>query len=178
MTHADLFLENPVKLPFLNIELPLLAFFFLAPILFLIMHAYALVHLVMLTEKAKRFDQRNRQRCGRDGPTSLRWQLPSNIFIQFLAGPADMRGGHFGTSLRAIAWITLVIAPILLLLMMQFQFLPFHTSLHHLDPSRRSSFADLALIWWLWRKILSGRGPGRPYAALVAGLGGRLRRSR
>jgi hypothetical protein len=34
VTHADLFLENPVKLPFLNIELPLLAFFFLAPILF------------------------------------------------------------------------------------------------------------------------------------------------
>ena len=48
--------ENPVKLPFLNIELPLLAFF-LAPILFLIVHAYTLVHLVMLTDKAKRFDQ-------------------------------------------------------------------------------------------------------------------------
>jgi hypothetical protein len=27
VTHADLFLENPVKLPFLNVELPLLAFF-------------------------------------------------------------------------------------------------------------------------------------------------------
>ncbi len=57
VTHADLFLENPVKLPFLNIELPLLAFFFLAPILFLIVHAYTLVHLVMLTEKAKRFHE-------------------------------------------------------------------------------------------------------------------------
>ena len=33
VTHADLFLERTVKLPFLNIELPLLAFFFLAPIL-------------------------------------------------------------------------------------------------------------------------------------------------
>ena len=50
------FPENPVKLPFLNIELPLLAFFFLAPILFLVVHAYTLVHLVMLTEKARRFD--------------------------------------------------------------------------------------------------------------------------
>ena len=57
VTHADLFLENPVKLPFLSIELPLLAFFFLAPILFIIMHAYMLVHLVMLTEKAKRFHE-------------------------------------------------------------------------------------------------------------------------
>ena len=58
VTHADLFFENPVKLPFLNIELPLLAFFFLAPILFLIVHAYTLVHLVMLTDKARRFTRR------------------------------------------------------------------------------------------------------------------------
>ena len=57
VTHADLFFENPVKLPFLGIELPLLAFFFLAPLLFLIVHAYTLVHLVMLTDKAKRYHQ-------------------------------------------------------------------------------------------------------------------------
>ena len=57
VTHADLFLENSVKLPFLNVELPLLAFFFLAPILLIVVHAYTLVHLVFLTEKAKRFDE-------------------------------------------------------------------------------------------------------------------------
>ena len=55
VTHADLFLEKPVKLPFLNIELPLLAFFFLAPMLFRVVHAYTLVHLVMLTDKARRY---------------------------------------------------------------------------------------------------------------------------
>ena len=27
VTHKDLFFENPVKLPFLNVELPLIAFF-------------------------------------------------------------------------------------------------------------------------------------------------------
>ena len=70
VTHADLFLENPVKLPFLNIELPLLAFFFLAPILFLIVHAYTLVHLVMLTDKAKRFHQALHSQIGdEDGLT-------------------------------------------------------------------------------------------------------------
>ena len=72
VTHDDLFLrEGPVKLPFLNIELPLLAFFFLAPILFLIVHAYTLVHLVMLTDKAKRFHEALRQSAdGRGGPRS------------------------------------------------------------------------------------------------------------
>ena len=103
VTHADLFLENPVKLPFLNIELPLLAFFFLAPILFLIVHAYTLVHLVMLTEKAKRFHQALYARSVTDGlhgrvrsprdRDNLRQQLPSNIFVQFLAGPSDVREG-------------------------------------------------------------------------------------
>ena len=35
VTHRDLFLENPVKLPFLNVELPLKAFFVLGPLVFL-----------------------------------------------------------------------------------------------------------------------------------------------
>src|SRR5215472_538767 len=56
VTHVDLLLENPVKLPFLNVELPIKAFFFLAPFLFLISHAYTLAHLVMLSDKAKHFD--------------------------------------------------------------------------------------------------------------------------
>ena len=38
VTHKDLFFENPVKLPFLNVELPLIAFFVLGPALFLIVH--------------------------------------------------------------------------------------------------------------------------------------------
>ena len=103
VTHADLFLENPVRLPFLNIELPLLAFFFLAPILFVIVHAYVLVHFVLLTDKAKRFHRalhdagRDLNRLPKDQSAAIRdgeqGRLPSNIFVQFLAGPADIRAG-------------------------------------------------------------------------------------
>jgi len=165
VTHADLFLEKPVKLPFLNIELPLLAFFFLAPILFVIVHAYTLVHLVMLTDKAKRFHQALHDKIGDENiRAGLQQQLPSNIFVQFLAGPADVRASAFGWVLRAIAWITLAIAPVLLLLMMQMQFLPYHNSF--ITWAQRIALpADLMLLWWLWRKILSGRelsGPFRP----------------
>ncbi len=159
VTHADLFFENPVKLPFLNIELPLLAFFFLAPILFLVVHAYTLVHLVMLTDKAKRFHQALYDPERKVKPSTreaFQWQLPSNIFIQFLAGPANLREGLFGCALRAIAWITLVIAPVLLLLMMQIQFLPYH-SLFIAWTQRIALLVDLILLWWLWRRVLSGR---------------------
>jgi hypothetical protein len=50
--HQDLFLENPVKLPFLSdVPLPLVAFFILAPIVFIVSHTYTLVHFVMLAGK-------------------------------------------------------------------------------------------------------------------------------
>jgi hypothetical protein len=169
VTHADLFFEKPVKLPFLGIELPLFAFLAVAPILFVIVHAYTLVHLVFLTDKAKRYHHALYDQIGgRDGLSQaevdarkgtrdgLRRQLPSNIFVQFLAGPSDMREGGLGWLLRAIAWITLAVAPVLLLLFLQIQFLPYHSA--PVTWTQRVALGlDLALIWWLWRKILSGR---------------------
>ena len=183
VTHADLFFEKAVKLPFLGIELPLVAFFLLAPILFVIVHAYTLVHLVMLTDKAKRYhealnvqikdangEEAERRKATRD---KLRRQLPSNIFIQFLAGPSDLRESAFGWLLRAIAWITLVVAPVLLLLMIQIQFLPYHNGLVAWTQ-RIALLFDLALVWWLWRKVLSGgeSDATAPRASLIAvGMG-------
>ena len=155
--HADLLFERAVKLPFLAIELQLLAFFFIAPILFIIVHAYTLVHLVMLTAKAKRFHLALHE-PGRHVPAktreSLQWQLPSNIFIQFLAGSPEMRENAFGWLLRAIAWITLVLAPILLIILIQIQFLPFHSALITWTH-RIAIVVDLVLLWWLWRKIVN-----------------------
>ncbi|HEX3522997.1 MAG TPA: hypothetical protein VHT52_13025 [Stellaceae bacterium] len=55
VTHRDLLLESPVKLPFLNVELPLKAFFILAPLVFLILHAYVLLHFVLLAGKIGAF---------------------------------------------------------------------------------------------------------------------------
>src|SRR2546421_11035606 len=51
VTHRNLLLENPVKLPFLNVDLPLIGFFALGPGLFLIVHAYVLLHFVLLAGK-------------------------------------------------------------------------------------------------------------------------------
>jgi hypothetical protein len=126
VTHKNLLLENPVKLPFLNVELPLVAFFLLAPILFIVSHAYTLMHFVMLAAKVGAFDNELRAQLD-DAPETregLRRQLPSNIFVQFLAGPNDIRKGGLGRLLKAIAWISLVIGPVLLLLLIQVQFCP------------------------------------------------------
>src|SRR6516164_5573792 len=55
VTHRDLLLETPVKLPFLNVELPLRTFFILGPLVFLVMHAYVLLHFLLLAGKVGAF---------------------------------------------------------------------------------------------------------------------------
>jgi hypothetical protein len=51
LANRDVFLASPVKLPFLNVDLPLLGFFWLGPLIFLIVHAYVLLHFVLLAGK-------------------------------------------------------------------------------------------------------------------------------
>src|ERR1044071_5250581 len=104
VTHRDLFFENPVKLPFLNVDLPLIGFFVLGPLLFLIVHAYILLHFVMLAGKVGAFhSELQAQILDEDARARLRRQLPSNIFVQFLAGPREIRAGAMGLMLRLIA---------------------------------------------------------------------------
>src|SRR5271170_2324986 len=165
VTHVDLLVQNPVKLPFLNIELPLLAFFFLAPLLFVITHAYTLVNLALLADRVKQFHSELRHQLADPALASkapeiraaLARQLPSNIFVQFLGGPDEIRTGAFGWLLAAILWVTLVVAPIALLLLLQIQFLPYH-SRWITWTTRVALILDLGLLWWLWRKILRSRG--------------------
>jgi len=162
VTHTDLLLENPVKLPFLNIELPLLAFFSLAPVLFLITHVYTLVNLALLADRVREFHKELGDQFAADPSLHPRaskirsfWtrQLPSNIFVQFLGGPNEIRKGAFGQILKAILSVPLVVAPIALLLLLEIQFLPYH-SLRVTWINRIAFFLDLGLTWWLWLKIL------------------------
>jgi uncharacterized protein YjbI with pentapeptide repeats len=162
VTHTDLLLQNPVKLPFLNIELPLLAFFFLAPILFVITHAYTLVNLALLADRVRQFHRKlsdqlaadpGLQPKGLEIRSVLTGQLPSNIFVQFLGGPDEIRKHTLGKALAVILWLTLVVAPIALLLLLQIQFLPYHS--RWVTWINRGFFVlDLGLIWGLWGNIL------------------------
>ena len=159
VTHKDLLLENPVKLPFLSdVPLPLVAFFVMAPIVFIVSHSYTLVHFVMLGAKAGVFhDELFKQLPDApDAREGLRRQLPSNIFVQFLAGPRDIREGGLGLILKAIAWSSLVVGPVLLLLLIQVQFLPYHLE-WVTWVQRLAVFADVFLLWLLWPAVLDGQ---------------------
>jgi uncharacterized protein YjbI with pentapeptide repeats len=160
VTHRDLFLESPIKLPFLNIDLPLKGFFWLGPALFLVVHTYVLLHVVLLAGKVGVFDAQLRAQIDdTEVRRRLRRQLPSNVFVQFLAGPPETRYGVMGFLLKLIAWISLVIGPVSLLVFFHLQFLPYH------DPwvtwwQRIAVLLDLALLWILWPTVVREEAMG------------------
>jgi hypothetical protein len=153
VTHRDLFMENSVRLPFLNVDLPLIAFFVLGPGLFIVMHAYVLIHFALLAGKIGNFhSELRRQVTDADKRTLMRRQLPISIFVQVLAGPREVRKGSLGSMMWVIAGISLIVAPVALLILFQLQFLPYHfqpiTWWH-----RIICFVDLVLLWILWPSI-------------------------
>jgi hypothetical protein len=156
VNHRTLLLEEPVKLPFLGIDLPLVAFFATAPILLLVFHAYVLIHFVLLGAKIGRFqDKLARQVEGDALRDKIRDQLPNQIFVQLLAGTRATREGAIGWLLYVSASITTVLGPVVLMLLFQVQFLPYHLSwvtwLH-----RVVLMIDIVLLWALWPAILGG----------------------
>ena len=156
VTHRDLLIENPVKLPFLNIELPLKGFFVLGPLVFLIVHTYVLLHFVLLAGKIGAFHaELQAQIHGDDTRVRLRRQLPSNIFVQSLAGPREVRTGVIGFLLRRIIEISLVAGPIALLILFQLQFLPYHSEWITMWQ-RIAVVIDIAALWILWPSIARG----------------------
>jgi uncharacterized protein YjbI with pentapeptide repeats len=153
VTHRQLLFESPVKLPFLNVDLPLTGFFWLGPALFIVLHAYVLLHFALLGDKVNAFGTELPNQIEDDDTRArLRRQLPVNIFVQFLAGPRDVREGWLGLLLWLIALITLVIGPVALLLFFLLRFLPYHS-----EPitwwQRFAVVIDLFLIWRLWPAI-------------------------
>ncbi len=150
VTHRQLFLADPIKLPVLNIDLPLVGFFFLAPILFAIFHAYVLLQVLLLGRTAAAYNNAvDRAITTEPGNATMRQRLANTLFAQIFAGSPRERDGWLGILLKVMAWITLAIAPILIVLVFQFKFLPYHSHLVTCTY-RRLIPIELALIITLW----------------------------
>jgi hypothetical protein len=91
VTHRQLFLGEPVKLPVLNIDLPLVGFFFLAPILFVIFHAYVLLQVLLLGRTAATYNEaldRAVRRMPANAAMRQRWLIPlTQVRLYIVAMP-------------------------------------------------------------------------------------------
>jgi hypothetical protein len=153
VTHRMLFLETGMKLPGLNVELSLLGFFTVAPFILLTLHLYVLLQLLTLARKLSVYnDTLMRVLPLAADRRRRRLQLDAFVFVQLLAGTRDGRLEISSILYRVIALITMVIAPVLLLLQLQVTFLPYHdqvlTWLHRLG-----ALVDLVLVWTFWAAI-------------------------
>src|SRR5262245_35459731 len=101
VSQRQIFLEDPVKLPVLNIDLPLLGFFFLAPVLFVIFLAYVLLQVVLLGRTAATYnDALDRAVKPPPGNLSMRQRLANTLFAQLFAGSPREREGLIGALLK------------------------------------------------------------------------------
>jgi uncharacterized protein YjbI with pentapeptide repeats len=156
-THRQLFLEEPLKLPALNIDLPLFWFFVLAPILFVLFHPYVLLQVLLLGRTAAAYNEIIDKAVDSAPENALmRQRLANTLFAQIFAGSPRERGTWLGWVLKAMAWITLALAPIYIIFAFQFVFLPYHshfaTWMHRL-----LLFWELAVASLLWPLVLDAR---------------------
>jgi uncharacterized protein YjbI with pentapeptide repeats len=156
VTHENLLKKTTIKLPVFNVDLPLVGFFWIAPLFFLLVHFYLFLQLVILVRKLASFDV-SLNAVARKKREEYRRRLDGFLVVQFLGGVEEVREGLTGKLLRAVAFITMVILPIVLLLQFQLTFLPYHdawvTWIHRLVV-----LIDIRLAWIFWSAIRSGDG--------------------
>jgi uncharacterized protein YjbI with pentapeptide repeats len=157
VTHRQLLLEEPIKLPVLNVDLPLVGFFFLTPILFVAIHTYVLIQAVLLSRTAAAYNEALAKSNFMDSAEArVRQRLANTLFAQLFAGSPREREGLLGWLLSLIAWATLAIAPVLVLFTFELKFLPFH-SVQATWGHRGLIVLDLIVVLLLWPGILDSQ---------------------
>ena len=158
VTHENLLKQTPIKLPVFNVDLPLVGFFWIAPLFFLLVHFYLFLQLVILVRKLASFDASlDAAVANKEEREEYRKRLDGFLVVQFLCGVEELRHGLTGKLLRAVAFITLVILPIVLLLQFQLTFLPYHETWVTWSH-RLAILIDVRLAWIFWSAIRSGDG--------------------
>jgi uncharacterized protein YjbI with pentapeptide repeats len=167
--HRDLLLETPVTLPVLNAPLPLVTFFWVAPILFVIFHLYLLLSLKLLADQVHNYvGQMEEVGLDSDAQDRARLQLPNFVVVQVLGGTSAQVNSWAGRLLGFTAFLTLVAGPLILLLFAQLMFLPYH-GWGVTMAQRVLVMVDLAFIWYFWRAIT--RREGLHFSGSVASVG-------
>ncbi len=153
VTHRQIFIEQPLKLPLLNLDLPLVAFFWAAPILFVVLHLYLLLQIEVLVTMVGSYYRKLQitpKHLNQEHEARLR--LDASVFVRMLVSRQAPREDLFGRANRVVAWTTIVGLPLICLLQIQFVFLPFHdpymTMFHRLVV-----VADAVIAGLFWSSI-------------------------
>jgi hypothetical protein len=148
-SHEDLLRISPVKLPILDVELPLTAFYNFVPWMVVLLHFNLLMQLELLSCKLWNLD--------RDLPdTPAGQQVRDRLFIfpftHLIAGHSSVLLIRWLLSL--VVGISVIALPLFMLLAAQIRFLPFHDEAITWSQ-RLAVWIDAAMLLALWPLIAS-----------------------
>jgi uncharacterized protein YjbI with pentapeptide repeats len=134
VTHRDIFLESPLKLPIVSVEMPLWWFFFASPLLIFALHVFVLVKYRLLLDSLSQL--RALEKCedkdsGNGHPRDIEQHLNTSILMQSLAGGNRTTATNFVPSNRFTSFFSPILGaslsflPIGLFLTMQARILPY-----------------------------------------------------
>ena len=152
----DLLLYTPVKLPILGVEIDLKSFYTWTPWMYLIIHAYTLLNLSLLTEKLDYFDLCC-TRLDYEQRLHLRKQLHIHSFTQYIGAANE---GIVKPTLSLLNWFTMTTLPLGILLFLLFDFLPAQ-EISILRGQRWAIVIDALLCCVFWNVILQKRRNSR-----------------
>lgn len=150
--HLQLLLDDPITLPALGIEIGLRGFYFWTPWLYLIIHAYTLLNLSLLTDKLNHFDARCESLPWPDRQ-HLRKQLHVMAFTQYSSGRHD---SGFNLILASLSWFSMTVLPIGILLFLQLDFMPAQDN-GVILVQRVTIALDVMMALYFWNSILQKR---------------------
>ncbi|MGJ0486768.1 MAG: pentapeptide repeat-containing protein [Methylomicrobium sp.] len=148
-THEDLLRISPVKLPILDVDLPLTTFYSFVPWMVVLLHFNLLMQLELLSCKLWNLD--------RDLPdTSAGQQIRDRLFIfpftHLIVGRSNVWLIRWLLSL--VVGITVIALPLFMLLAAQIRFLPFHDEAITWSQ-RLAVWCDAVMLVALWPLIAS-----------------------
>lgn len=148
-THEDLLRISPVKLPILDVELPLTTFYSFVPWMVVLLHFNLLMQLELLSCKLWNLDH--------DLPdTPAGQQVRNRLFIfpftHLIVGRSEV--WLIRLLLSLVVGITVIALPLLILLAAQIRFLPFHDEAITWSQ-RLAVWGDAVMLITLWPLIAS-----------------------
>ena len=161
-TDLDLLIGKGIRLPFVDVEMPIVGFFAFAPFVLVLVHFNLLLQLQLLSRKLFAFDA---AAPGVEGIGGLHDRLHIFPFTYYLVGQPSPLVKFF---LAVMTSITVVLLPLFVLFSMQLQFLAYQDeSVTWLQ--RMAIWLDIALINIFWPTILHPDDDWKGYwRALIA----------
>jgi uncharacterized protein YjbI with pentapeptide repeats len=174
VTHVDLFLESPLQLPLVGVKVPLLVFFWLAPVLYLIVHIYLLLNMTLMSGNVREWQRRMDAVLSREGNATERFlvteqhkiMLPNFFPVQILVSSKSEQQAPMSWAIWLSVFVTVFIGPILLLFLFQAQFLPYH-SLNVSTVQRLVVSIDSIFLTYFWQYITYTKFSGRFFNRII-----------